>query len=73
MKKPFIIFIVPIFLKKKKKKNVPIFIFDCSGFGFSEGKAKKEGRKRNQPTEFFEIHKPHISGIRFYHNEISIK
>ena len=30
-------------------------------------------RKANQPKEFFEIDKPHINGIRFYHNEISNK
>ena len=29
--------------------------------------------KANQPKEFFEIDKPHINGIRFYHNEISNK
>lgn len=27
----------------------------------------------NQPKEFLEIDKPHINGIRFYHNEISKK
>lgn len=30
-------------------------------------------KKANQPKEFFEIDKPHINGIRFYHNEISNK
>ena len=30
-------------------------------------------RNANQPKEFFEIDKPHINGIRFYHNEISNK
>jgi hypothetical protein len=30
-------------------------------------------KNANQPKEFFEIDKPHISGIRFYHNEISNK
>ena len=30
-------------------------------------------KNANHPKEFFEIDKPHISGIRFYHNEISNK
>ena len=30
-------------------------------------------KNANQPKEFFEIDKPHINGIRFYHNEISNK
>ena len=30
-------------------------------------------KNANQPKEFFEIKKPHINGIRFYHNEISNK
>ena len=27
----------------------------------------------NQPKEFLEIDKPHVNGIRFYHDEISKK
>ena len=30
-------------------------------------------KNANQTKEFFEIDKPHINGIRFYHNEISNK
>ena len=46
-------------------------------FGILSAKYFKLGKQifknANQPKKFFEIDKPHINGIRFYHNEISNK
>ncbi len=58
-------------LKKFKK---PILIIHSKEDKVVNLKLGKQIYKNaNQPKEFFEIDKPHISGIRFYHNEISNK
>jgi len=58
-------------LKKFKK---PILIIHSKEDKVVNLKLGKQIFKNaNQPKEFFEIDKPHINGIRFYHNEISKK
>lgn len=58
-------------LKKFKKPILIIHSKEDKVVNFKLG--KQIFKNANQPKEFFEIDKPHINGIRFYHNEISKK
>jgi hypothetical protein len=58
-------------LKNFKKSILIIHSKEDRVVNFKLG--KQIFKNANQPKEFFEIDKPHINGIRFYHNEISKK